>query len=315
MESPTIQEWMQDHPVGLEMLWKGAAGNQLRFTRDTITGLVGVGLETMEERELVGRVISQHRSKSIELPVYEWSRPDLGLRLIARENFYNWKLSVISNYPIEADFSGLFHTTPPVEPDYTGNPLASVYFEGFPEDLVFGYYAESDKKTWSAEIGSDEAFWTTIFLILRARGAIREYRWNTKEEHRASLDARSKRNDERRQRDIDLSAQRIFVVKKPRTKEGKAYPEADILVLHLPAEIERLVHGGKLEVLCEPDGSQFGDWWRVGTIVTAFKDENDIMEALNKRELPFHGLTSDGRIIHLSEERLRSMKLRRKRNP
>src|SRR6185369_7381601 len=100
--------------------------------------------------------------KSVKLPVYQLSRPDLGLRLILRGNFHDWKLSVISNKPIAADFTGLFRTTPPTHPKYHGNELASCYFEGFPEELVFGYYEPSDKCQWSAAIGGQQALWATV---------------------------------------------------------------------------------------------------------------------------------------------------------
>lgn len=192
-EKNKLQEWISAQIVADEMLWKGAWGHQVAFARDTITQLVGVGLDWWEH-ENIPDVISTHRSKSIILPVYEFSRPDIGLRLIARNNFYNWKLSVISGKPIEANFDGLFYTTPPVDPKYTGNELAPCYFEGFPEDLIFGYYAPSNKRKWSAEIGGDYPFYTTIFLIMRSLGCIKPSEWNTEATHRKQLDDKSARH-------------------------------------------------------------------------------------------------------------------------
>ncbi len=122
-------------------------------------------------------VISTHTSKSVLLPVYSLEKPDRGLRLVLRNNFHNWKLSVLSQTPIEQDFSDLFHTTPPVDPDYTGNPLSPVYFEGFPQDLIFGYYSTSDHKQWSAEIWSDYALWTTVYLISKQLENLTPLRW------------------------------------------------------------------------------------------------------------------------------------------
>jgi hypothetical protein len=143
----------------------------------------------MKGPRIKARVISTHGSKSVGLPVYELDRPDLGIRLILRDNFYNWKLTVMAGLPIVADFSGLFHTTPPVEPDYTGNPLSACYFEGFPRELVFGYYEPSDKRHWSAEInGGDQALWAVVFLIVKALGAVKPFVWNTRESHRKQLD-------------------------------------------------------------------------------------------------------------------------------
>ena len=181
--------WMQQNEPGDEMIWKGSTGKQLEIMRK-------IGSFITKERDQV-QVINEHHSKSIRLPVYYIKHLDL--QLILRNNFYNWKLSVICNSPIEADFTKLFHTTPPIEPNYTGNELASCYFEGFPKDLIFNYYEESDKKTWSACINADEDLWVTIYLILDALGHIPPKKWHTKESHRKELDAqraeREKKNE------------------------------------------------------------------------------------------------------------------------
>jgi len=184
-QSPTLKEWVNEHPVGDEMLWKRGSEGQNEFFYD-IQGLIGVGLAYDDAKDLA-RVISTHRSKSIVLPVVEYNREDLGLRLILRNNFYNWKLSVISTKPIKADFSNLFFTIPPVEPEYTGNPLHPVYFEGFPRELIFGYYATSDGRQWSAEIGGDKTMWTVLFLIMRAVGAFGTPQWGQKDKGHTTL--------------------------------------------------------------------------------------------------------------------------------
>lgn len=188
-----INEWVADHPVGPDMLWKEGVGHQIKFVRDTLSQLMSMGLSYEDYVKMgVCTVVSTHRSKSIDLPVYSLHRPDLGLRLILRDNFYNWKMSVISEHPITADLQDVFHCHPPREPDYTGDDLRSVYFEGFPPDLVFGYYGESDYRRWSAQIDSDERVYMTIFLILRALGHTRTLRTHTREEHQAQLDARQR---------------------------------------------------------------------------------------------------------------------------
>lgn len=182
-----IQEWMSKQMVGDEMLWKGAWGRQLSFVRDDLTAVLATSLR-YEDTKKITTVISTHRSKSIILPVYCMTREDLGLKLILRNNFYNWKLSVISEFPIEAPFEGLFYTTPPIEPEYTGNPLSPVYFEGFPSDLIFGYYTPSDGRKWSAEIWDNHSLWTTLFILMKSRGAIKPFVWHTKESHRKALE-------------------------------------------------------------------------------------------------------------------------------
>lgn len=182
----SLQQWIEGNPVRDEMLWKGAFGQQVMFIRDNIVPVFGTGLNYDQMRDAVS-VISTHRSKSIELPVYQLERPDRDLRVVLRNNFYNWKMSVLSGTPIQANFDGLFHTTPPIEPDYTGDELHPVYFEGFPRDLIFSYFAESDRRRWSAEIQSDEALWTSVFLMMRSLGDVKPLVWHTKESHRKEL--------------------------------------------------------------------------------------------------------------------------------
>lgn len=195
-----LQEWINAQNVSEEMFWKSAWRQQVMFVRDVLTGLVGWGVDH-EDRKKMTHVISDHTSKSIRLPVYQIQRPFFTpgreLTLVLRENFYNWKLSVISDEPILADFSGLFFTTPPVEPEYTGNPLSSCYFEGFPEELVFKYYEETDKTRWSAEINGDEALWATVFLILRSLGIVKPREWITRASHQAHF-ARERARDTHR---------------------------------------------------------------------------------------------------------------------
>lgn len=191
-----LQDWINEQTISDEMLWKGAWGRQVEFVRDRITGLFCADLH-YDERKNITTVISTHRSKSIILPVYKLHRADIGLTLILRDNFYNWKMSVISEKPLEVNFDGLCHTTPPVEPDYTGDYLASCYFEGFPPEYIFGYYSQSDKKKFSAEIGGDSALWTAVFLIMRTVGTVKAFSWRTRVSHRAELDAETARREAR----------------------------------------------------------------------------------------------------------------------
>ncbi len=185
-----LQEWATANEPSDAMYYKGGYWNQILFVRDVLVPLVGSGLH---ETDAIATVISNHMSKSVQLPVYALSRPDLGLIIYLRNNFYDWKMSVVSDTPIRADFTGLFKTTGPVEPAYTGNELASVYFEGFPSSLVFGYYEESDRRRWSAAIGGDHTLWTSVFLLMRFLGVVKPQKYGTKAEHLLELAADNER--------------------------------------------------------------------------------------------------------------------------
>ena len=189
-----LQEWFNEQLASTndELIYKGASGEQIMWVRDELSGLAFAGLP-YERGRVRCWVISEHYSKSVRLPVYSIEREDIGLQLVLRGNFYNWKLSCMSRQPIRCDFDGLFYTTPPVEPDYTGDCLHPVYFEGFPPEHIFGYYAPSDGRQWSAEIGGKHALWTTVFLIMKALGQIKPRTWHTRESHARELAADSAR--------------------------------------------------------------------------------------------------------------------------
>ena len=192
-----LQKWINCNNVPDEMLWKKRYENQFIFVRDKLNGLMQNNLEREDITPV--KVISTHISKSITLPVYYLQRKDL--HIILRENFYNWKMSVINPNFILADFQGLFHTSPPIEPDYTGDKLSSVYFEGFPEELVFRYYEEQTeyyKTKFSAEICSDYILYIAIYLILKSQGYIKPMIWHTKESHQKELT----KNAERRKKQL-----------------------------------------------------------------------------------------------------------------
>jgi hypothetical protein len=195
----SLRDWMEANLPRDEMLWRGSAVDQMVFVRETLNQLVWTGVPWADRGEPM--VISTHRSKSIDLPVYELSRPDVGIRLVMRDNFYNWKLSVLSERPLDVDLSGLCKTTPPVDRNYTGDALSEVYFEGFPSNLVFGYLDASDRRRFSAELFGREGVWTAVFLIMRSAGAIKPQRWHTRETHRTELDAEREADRRKRERE------------------------------------------------------------------------------------------------------------------
>ena len=158
------------------------------FVRDGVgsANCLAAGLRV----HLRAKVISEHMSKSVHLPVYQFERPDLGLRFTLRNNFYNWKLSVESEVPLTTDFSCLFPTRMPKDPEYQGNALADCYFEGFPKDRIFGYY-ESNPRKFSAEIWDNYSLMTVLYLIMKEKGALRPMYGHTPEEHQAQMEVDS----------------------------------------------------------------------------------------------------------------------------
>lgn len=157
-----LQDWLADHyQNGL---------HQAIFARDDLAALVGVD----------PMVIGTHRSKGLLLPVYDFTRNNQ-IRLVLRNNFHDWKLSASTYRDVGAsgELSCLFHTTPPVEPNYTGDELASCYFEGFERADVYGYYSQ-DQANFSASVGGDYQLWAAVFAILRSLDLLKPQKWQTR---------------------------------------------------------------------------------------------------------------------------------------
>lgn len=175
-----LQSWIdQQLPADDTQVWP--IKNHVLYLRDTIGGVVSVGLTFGQRCDEVAFVISTHRSKGFDLPVVRFDRPDLGASFVVRDNFHNTKLSVMSRTPITDDlFPFLFHTVPPQNPGYAGDELSCQYFEGFPSHLIFGYQA-TDPRRWSANISDHYAVWTTLFVCMRALGAIKPMRWGARD--------------------------------------------------------------------------------------------------------------------------------------
>jgi hypothetical protein len=187
-DNNNLREWIENHPVPDEMIWKGAAEHQMNFFLQEIMPLFSAGFSKdanlyRTSKEPSCQVISTHHSKSIELPVVMFNRPDLNLTIIIRDNFYNIMISVISSLkPIVADFDNLFITDGEVDEEGYGGYLHPVYFEGFPEKLVFSYYARNNFR-FSAQIGSREVLKQVINKILACFGIPKQLSWTKEKPH------------------------------------------------------------------------------------------------------------------------------------
>ncbi|KKN81383.1 hypothetical protein LCGC14_0319960 [marine sediment metagenome] len=120
-------------------------------------------------------VIGEHTSKSVRLPVYSLERPDIGLQIVLRHNYYNWNVSVLSETPINTDVIRGFKL------DYSdddrerfpngyilGECWDNCFFEGFPEEVQFGPHSENPCK-FSVNIDSEYMVYTFLWLLMRDR--------------------------------------------------------------------------------------------------------------------------------------------------
>jgi hypothetical protein len=164
-----FDDWLMEYKADPRPPLYAAAMDQIMRARDRLARVVWSGVTydltpqecgPRNDCKVSARVIGEHRSKGIRLPVYQFERPDLGIRFTARGNPYDWKLSVESERPILSDLLPcLFNARPPVDPG--SNELAPGYFDGFPSDRIFGCYSENFRR-WSASIYDYNRLWTAI---------------------------------------------------------------------------------------------------------------------------------------------------------
>jgi hypothetical protein len=137
--------------------------SQVRYIRDELSGLAwrDVAYDSRppstpsDDLKETAWVIGEHCSKSVVLPVYSIERPTLGLRLVLRYNFYDWCVSVESETAVRDWVSG-----------YDRGLLC--FFEGFPDELKFGTYAESQRR-FSLAIRDDYELYAFVRQLMTER--------------------------------------------------------------------------------------------------------------------------------------------------
>ena len=155
MQEILLQNWFMDNIPDPNMLWKKAMESQVLFVRDKLKHAFKFD-GSNEARALRENttVVSTHTSKSIKLPVYSIIWRDI--RLIMRENFYDWKVSVESGHElIGLDSIGLFVPMRGINP---------IYCEGFKKEWVYPSYHES-KRRFTIELNSDFDLYCLVKLI------------------------------------------------------------------------------------------------------------------------------------------------------
>ena len=118
-----LLHWMRKQEIDDKMLYKNAAIKQECFIRDQIC---------MRLLHTHSFVISTHRSKSIVLPVYAFTMEN-GIKVICRENFYGWKLSV--KLPKDRPCENIIPEDL-LEGGYNEN-ASKCYIEGFKDEWIF----------------------------------------------------------------------------------------------------------------------------------------------------------------------------------
>lgn len=165
VEPVKLSEWWPNNNPSEELMWRSGYEHQCHYVGRVIAYLFASDCYSHGSRlgdidrdaiDNASWVISTHTSKSVTLPVFKLVHPTRGLELIMRYNFFDWKVSVISDTPVQDNFFGLFDPTLKIN---------AVYCEGFDQAWVFGSYTENPKQ-FTIELGGDHMLYTFIWLLL-----------------------------------------------------------------------------------------------------------------------------------------------------
>ena len=148
-----VTAWMRVNEPASNLIYADGLREQVSFIRDTINYMLNPSYEEGYKNEPL--VISTHKSKSVKLPVFQINLKKYGIELVLRYNFYNWKVSVKSEKPLNFDFMGLFNPS---------ERIHSIYCEGFPKDKVYGCFKENPAQ-FTIRIESHFELYTFFFLL------------------------------------------------------------------------------------------------------------------------------------------------------
>lgn len=151
-DQPSLLHWMRENldSIPKDMLYRKAAIDQMVFFRDRIAPLFLKPDTPLEERDSFVTIAGWHRSKSVTLPVYVFKTDSI--EVVARDNFYNWNVTVISKFPI-------------VFPDYfeIDNGNGYLFMEGM-ESWKRGPYA-SNQSEFSFCVWDDYQLFAVMWCI------------------------------------------------------------------------------------------------------------------------------------------------------
>lgn len=161
MEATELLYWMRKWELDDKLIYKKASENQAIFVRNKICSNL---LKTH------GFVVGHHHSKSCLLPVY-FMKIRNGIKLIMRENFYDWKVSV--EIPEEyADLPADYLPTDCLSYSMVKNEfekIPSCYCEGFKKEWCYdAYNPKQPGKKFTIEIPDDECLYVIIHYLKHA---------------------------------------------------------------------------------------------------------------------------------------------------
>lgn len=149
-----ITAWLRVNKPDPDLLYADRLEEQICFVKDSICKLLFPNSQDFLSNPPL--VISTHTSNLVKLPIYQINLKKYGVEIVLRNNFYNWKVSIKSDIPLDFETMGLFDPT---------CYITSIYCEGFPVEKVYGSYSSNNSK-FTVEIASDYKLYTFMYLLM-----------------------------------------------------------------------------------------------------------------------------------------------------
>ena len=158
---------MRQWEIDDKLIWKQAGIDQAVFVRDVLAGGLLGGIPCF--------AVSQHRSKSVVLPVYGFTMKN-GIKIITRYNFYDWKVSVELPRPLPKNYL-------PTEIFSNDGDIPDCYLEGFKDEWSYkNYDPESETQTkFTVEISHKYKMYLLCFFL---KNAFPEVEFDVDSDHR-----------------------------------------------------------------------------------------------------------------------------------
>lgn len=151
MSNTLLLTYIRDNEISDNMLYKDDAMQQMIYMRDTI------GHDLCQVPMFV---VSTHVSKSIELPVYGFVLRN-GVKIIARDNFYGWMVSVVLPYNLPLGYFDM---------DIFSDNEKFNYIEGFKSQWIYDPYDPGSKtrSKFTVGINNDYILYMFIYKLIKA---------------------------------------------------------------------------------------------------------------------------------------------------
>lgn len=146
-----VTAWTRVNSPDSNLIFGNGLGEQVCLIRDKICRLLWKSYNEWNDNPPM--VISTHHSKSVKLPVYQIAFKKYNIEMVLRYNFYDWKVSVKSETPLDFDFMGLFDPS-----------KECTICEGFPKDKIYGSYSSSYTH-FTIELNNHYDLYTFIYLL------------------------------------------------------------------------------------------------------------------------------------------------------